>query len=1186
MLLVNQTAILGDIVPNVYIKKITLETSGDENLDRNPHIDHEREPDVIKDVATGKLIRRVLMPDYFKTSKDSEALVVNIDLMMKEKLGDGLVSTWFSQQEFLSYLKVKILQIDGKSELAELLISSVDDNKSKKWKTISVKDEIGKTQLNQLTFAVDSNGDKIYDVSFRVRFVIKNSNPEYLAFMAVPYLDVEALVAKYKLEISKEERKNFYGKPAAEVVIADYSVVGKSYIFIDSGGALWTGPVYLSQREAWYAGFDDTGSPLELREVINSKVQDMRNVKNLEKLQFDFSILENRLFSIGRNLKLLTNDILGVEKNRKNAGSFVLSRDYSGNCRFLFGVNYLQLVKDNVLFGKLFRSDNVELLQYIRLRQATVKRIRVSPDHAGIPDEEGIMWFDRQESLESVASSGEKEPDKFISSDISTGVLREIKLDIGDSGFRFFTGVDKTMSGVTYGLYKYEVELEVEDNTKDFLLERMDNLLASINVLNRYLLEATLPKNFDVALNRFKDGFISAQEKLYSQDEDSAPWSFAVVTYAEVMSVLFEPFQDSLVDFLYSICHPRTGNAVGVQKMIDLIEKLIQELTAVLKITVSGKVNKWKPGQKENTPAFSYIPTTSYSRGRMPNKAFSVKFYSKEFFDSDIPKDVGYDFMTTGDYSSENNEDGLAVISNIEFQKRVEKETLKYFKELTTDINITSDVKTYTMDDTLDNSMYGYLSPAKAQVGIARKLDMLESGAQIKSGEKYKEALSNIGAFTMLKNSPQVPLGKFQTSQVSSLSTQEQVSVSNFTSVLSEAGVSFEPAPVSSSSKSFGSEPDEKALASKILGDTSKSLLEDKLVEQPEKLSAATDKTRMLSSAAAAVLDELAKPVFTGKTNEPLKLTKQEEEKRAEQGSSNVFNLKDPNNGLDKYVATQNSIVSAVNEGKVAPKKEETTKGNVSQLSFEAQNAVKQLPNQLKSVLLSGVSSGKVIKSIFETDGVDSLKDPGNSAEFKMNYNLINRVDVLTGFKKTEDGAVLINEPVWKTLSKELFETIAVGKNILCRLTPYTNKDLGIETPEALELPIYNKYFILSPEKKILDVPIFKVPTTKEEKMKERVKIVKDEQNIFDTEYSSNLIITSNFEKKPAPKEERMPERKTVVKDEEKVVGKDDVGAFTKNVAKEESMASPGQIAPAPKTVAEKPASALNQSYAIFTVGK
>jgi hypothetical protein len=244
------------------------------------------------------------------------------------------------------------------------------------------------------------------------------------------------------------------------------------------------------------------------------------------------------------------------------------------------------------------------------------------------------------------------------------------------------------------------------------------------------------------------------------------------------------------------------------------------------------------------------------------------------------------------------------------------------------------------------------------------------------------------------------------------------------------------------------------------------------------------------------------------------------------------------------------------------------------------------LPNQLKSVLLGGVSSGKVIKSIFETDGVDSLKNPDNSAEFKMNYNLINKVEILTGFKKTTDGMLLINEPVWKVLTKELFDSMAAGKNVLCRLTPYTNKDFGIETPQALDLPVYNKYFVLSPEKKILDVPLFKIPTTKEEKMKERVKVVKDEQNIFDTEYSSNLIITSNFEKKSAPKEEKMPERKTVVKEEEKVVSKNDVGAFKKKVVKEETMAASGQVAPAPKTVTEKPASVLNQSYAIFTVGK
>ena len=45
MIPVEQNNILGTILPNVYINKITLETSGEVAKEFNPHVDHEREPD-------------------------------------------------------------------------------------------------------------------------------------------------------------------------------------------------------------------------------------------------------------------------------------------------------------------------------------------------------------------------------------------------------------------------------------------------------------------------------------------------------------------------------------------------------------------------------------------------------------------------------------------------------------------------------------------------------------------------------------------------------------------------------------------------------------------------------------------------------------------------------------------------------------------------------------------------------------------------------------------------------------------------------------------------------------------------------------------------------------------------------------------------------------------------------------
>ena len=43
MVAVNQEQLIGSLIPDVYIKTVTLETSGTPIRETNPHIDHTRE---------------------------------------------------------------------------------------------------------------------------------------------------------------------------------------------------------------------------------------------------------------------------------------------------------------------------------------------------------------------------------------------------------------------------------------------------------------------------------------------------------------------------------------------------------------------------------------------------------------------------------------------------------------------------------------------------------------------------------------------------------------------------------------------------------------------------------------------------------------------------------------------------------------------------------------------------------------------------------------------------------------------------------------------------------------------------------------------------------------------------------------------------------------------------------------
>ena len=101
---IDNKSFFDSILPNVYFKNISLESSGMEYQEINPHIDSEREPNVIRDPKTGKL-KRESIPAFLerKTKNSSKKLFVNIQLVIKEKLDDGLVSTWFENINFVKY---------------------------------------------------------------------------------------------------------------------------------------------------------------------------------------------------------------------------------------------------------------------------------------------------------------------------------------------------------------------------------------------------------------------------------------------------------------------------------------------------------------------------------------------------------------------------------------------------------------------------------------------------------------------------------------------------------------------------------------------------------------------------------------------------------------------------------------------------------------------------------------------------------------------------------------------------------------------------------------------------------------------------------------------------------------------------------------------------------------------------
>ena len=1104
------------LLPSVYFERIILDTSARaEYTETNPHIDHEREPKFVVNVKTGKIETETINPNLAKKKDNSEHLIIRLDLMVKEKLDNSAVSTWFDDQDMLKYLKVKILQIsdeDITNNLANgiytIFYEGLYNKKEVISKSVFLKD-IKKDQLDNYDFEYDDEGNRIYNIPFNVEFQLTNLNPKHLTYFAAAYLDVESMAKDYEMDLPPGNIKAVMGRIASEIVIKEVDitnfssvgvksdtlnaahahsiqVVSESYVFFTEQEQVWDGPVHVLNNR-WMSGIegDPDAKPLRIQTVVNAKIQDFRDRKEIEKLINDFSVIENELLG-NQNVKILTNNNLNINRKVSYFSNFNLARDSEGQCRFLFGVDFLRMAKEQTVYGNFYRNSDVELLEHIRIKSLVLRRVRVSNTRGNLLNDDGIAPFDQDTDIpDLIAFSNEAITKQLIKNEYVTrkedtdskriGVIRELEIELNNQfGIRHFTGVDYDMKDVTFGFYKYLVELEIEDKTSEFLERKVGELLEAYNELKIYYDEASTPNHYDVYTNRFSTDYISELENYYANDVGSAPWIFSISTFLAVIDALYtgvniKKFSNSL----YLFTHPRSGGPDSILMVLEVIDKFVNSLSNLIGIKLAGSSNKFQKGKSQTAYGASIL------KSKVPIRTFLVKSYSAETFDSDIPKKIGYDYLSNGELELESNDDGLKVVSNVKFEERTNLETLKYFVNTTVDINVKTDAKTYTVDDHLINSKYTYLTPSNINFGKQVSVPLVGQGVALYEPVKSSVLATQITQFNLARKSPQITMMPMRAAALTNIAMGQTQTRTSMTQIFAEKGVSAEiksnVAPISKPVSSVLSQSPTMVemksstplIASKgVVGSSSMINKEDSHIEEFSKSTLDNHIGKMVNieNALMPVMNFVNNNVQSNVSINNTALRKNTS------GLLESVNLKNTSNIIDKIMNSKSSAgamrIAGTNLG-----------GNVAgsllmpKSSFGnnvAGSYIKSLPNQIKSLIVGNLSSvGKVVKAwdsgMVQTTG--RKVKPDDSLAFQANYQNIKQIEVLDGYEICK-GGIQIKRQNWVKLTAETFKK-SISKNLLCRMIPFQDKVIGIDNPKGLDLPSYNEYFILSPEEKI-----------------------------------------------------------------------------------------------------------------------
>lgn len=426
MAFLSNDQILGSIIPDVLISKITLETSniGKFSVSENPHIDNNNIPNLIPDNLTGKLSNPKLSadltkknspqtdPDFLKKKNknfnsyvreyQSGKLIVTLDLILKEKFDNDLIGSWSSNQDFTKYLRVKILQCTNQTLTIEasknkLLLSVYDKNKSLPLSKKFVDDKISYL-ISKLNLDNSKNIFKVLDESVNVQTLnIKDDLNTNTSNLNNKYRETDTdgntiisftFRSRFELNNKNPDHLSYFVFSYIDLdqLVKDFNMTidhnftsemyGKvvSDIVIDNSDVVSKSFVYTKgDGSIWTGAIEETLGSGSFGILNNNKFPINKITVSNSKVQ-DFRIvndLKKQILDFTNVQKeILSNKIYGVDNNKldiivpENTFSDIfLSRDENGNSRFIFSINFRKLLETNGVFGKIFK--NYDLAKFV-----------------------------------------------------------------------------------------------------------------------------------------------------------------------------------------------------------------------------------------------------------------------------------------------------------------------------------------------------------------------------------------------------------------------------------------------------------------------------------------------------------------------------------------------------------------------------------------------------------------------------------------------------------------------------------------------------------------------------------------------------------------------------------------------------------------------------------------------------
>ena len=1087
---VDMSSVFDTLLPNVYVKKVSLLPATEPGDRRGTEYSHG-EMDSFQTNVFGKKVAPDTTIDYSGVPTGASGIMVKVDLSLKDHIGPNGRPGWYAE-EILKHLNLRVVLSKNADMTNQLLQAQMTPAFLKKARAqeqflervVGLEKVLMRPLEEQMVQEID--GETTYDIEYTVFFYLENNKPEHLTVFANVFRDQNEVFRDRMITPKSTRNKFIQGYTTAQRILLDGDLASNAYVYILPTGKVWAGPVH-SHQGGFMAGAFHSRIPhpsLKRRTVSNFFVEDYRIIEEISTPKL---LLHPTATDLERPGHHRTSENLSVVKAEAYVSEPLYSFDENNRVKFLFHIKYNKLVENNTRFGAVLKTADPEARRQIfngsNIKTLSVFRNRVQK---GLR-KESLRLVDFEDRTELVANSAETTagtlPTSTISRNLLTydtesrlvdiGAIKELNLGITqDRSIRTFGVTDFDMERKTDGLYRYTVEMEIEDGTVPFVKKQLSKLTEARKLLRRYYSESSRLENLDTKTGAFKLDYIKKNEEDYkipSEEEilnnnlsdrttivdqsiSSSPWLTAISTYTDVLYNLTDIKFGRLkraARLLYKLASPSTGTLTGIETVLSLVSQL--EAQIKLKVgTLSPEVDE-----------VDYNADTGAFKGKPPRGIFRIVKSFNQVHDSNMQNKVGYDFLGGGGEKSI----GPRLVSTEQYQTRLDAENNKYFAapysdDPIIDTTVEGDSSPdFSREMELKEQFYSYLTPAVIKMGDKNEVHTLDRGAGLWSEEQYNAIVSGILAASTVAAAPVEQLtsnsdpttptyptlppstfgGKFEASKAPISLDATKINIGNSITLgaLNVTVTSLETfnKKVATNDYSSGLEIEEaKNLDPKImLGQNTKFAtdpfeVEDISVAEELEIKELEEQKELveLTSSLVAPLISATSDLFP-KTSSARKI-------------EDLMSF-EKNNIIDSYFDNKEN-------------------GIVAKKAF-----LDDLPNQIKSIILgTSEQTRKDWVSVKESTGRDLLKTPDMYALFYMLYNHLNKVEVLTGFGLDDKGEPQILRPIYRKLDRTLFNEMKSKKmTMVCRMVSYSNSIVDFKKSAKLLLPEFDSVFLLGP---------------------------------------------------------------------------------------------------------------------------